>query len=115
MELADANGLSPEAAFEKKWALTLIDRALDRLRQEMAESGKAVQFETLKPWLIGSSEMSPSDAAHALQMNENALKVAIHRIRRRFGEMIKSEIAQTVHDPKDQELELNELIVALSR
>ncbi len=115
IDVPDRNAVSPEAAFEKQWALTLIDRALHQLQTEMSLSDKAAQFETLKPWLTGNIESSQSSIAAALGMNENAVKVAIHRLRRRFRELVKGEIAHTVTDPTEQAAELTDLIAALGR
>lgn len=115
MDVADPNAPSPEAAFEKQWALTLLDRALDQLQTEMTAAAKAAHFEILKPWLTGNIAESQAAAAMSLGMNENAVKVAIHRLRRRFKDLVTLEIARTVTDPSDQEAELADLIKALSR
>ena len=115
IDVPDPNAISPEAAFEKQWALTLLDRALHQLQTELTLADKAAQFEALKPWLTGNVEESQADVAQSLGMNENAIKVAIHRLRRRFRELVKAEIAHTVHDPSDQERELRDLIAALGR
>ncbi len=115
IDVSDPNTVSPEAAFEKQWALTLLDRALHQLQTEMTLADKSAQFELLKPWLTGNVEESQAAVAQSLGMNENAIKVAIHRLRRRFRELVKAEIAHTVHDPSDQERELRDLISALGR
>ena len=115
IDVPDPNAVSAEAAFEKQWALTLIDRALHQLQTEMTLANKVAQFETLKPWLTGNVESSQATAALSLGMNENAIKVAIHRLRRRFRELVKAEIAHTVIDPAEQAAELADLIAALGR
>ena len=115
IDVADPNAVSPEAAFEKQWALTLLDRALHQLQTELTLADKSAQFETLQPWLTGNVEESQAAVAQSLGVNENAIKVAIHRLRRRFRELVKAEIAHTVHDPSDQERELRDLIAALGR
>lgn len=115
IDVADPNAVSPEAAFEKQWALTLLDRALHQLQTELTLADKAAQYEMLKPWLTGNVEESQAAVAQSFGMNENAIKVAIHRLRRRFRELVKAEIAHTVHDPSDQERELRDLIAALGR
>lgn len=114
LDVPDSKAVSPEAAFEKQWAITLLDRALAQLQSEMTLAGKSVQFEALKPWLTGNIAQPQSVAAAALGINENAVKVAIHRLRRRFKELVKAEIAQTVTDPAEQEAELSDLIAALT-
>lgn len=114
LQVADRNAPSPDREFDRKWALTLLDRALAALAQEQQTSGKAAQFEALKPWLTGDTEnLSQADAADALRINEGAVKVAIHRLRRRFREFIKNEIGRTVSDPAQVDAELHCLMEAL--
>ena len=114
LQLADPNAPSPDREFDRKWALTLLARALVALAQEHEASGKADQFEALNPWLSGDTEnISQAEAAAQLGMNEGAVKVAIHRLRRRFREVIKGEIGQTVSDPVQVEVELHDLLEAL--
>jgi len=114
LQLPDPNAPSPDREFDRKWALTLLDRALAALAQEHAASGKADQFEALKPWLSGDTEnISQAEAAARLGVNEGAVKVAIHRLRRRFREVIKSEISQTVSDSAQVDAELHCLLEAL--
>ena len=100
-------------AFDRDWALALIARALSSLEQEHAH--KADFFQTLKPWLDGGSDASQADAAAELGMNETAVKVAIHRLRARFRELIRSEVAATVNDPAEVAEELRHLISVASR
>lgn len=99
-------------AFDREWALTLIGRALATLESEHA--GKPQLFHTLKPWLDGGAEISQADAASALGMSENAVKVAIHRLRVRLRELIRAEIAATVNDPAEAADELRHLIAVAS-
>jgi RNA polymerase sigma factor (sigma-70 family) len=114
LQLADPNAPSPEREFDRKWALTLLDRALAALAREHEASGKAGHFEALKPWLSGDTEhISQAEAAARLGENEGAVKVAIHRLRRRFREVIKQEIGQTVSDPAQVDAELHCLLEAL--
>ena len=98
--------------FDREWAFTVIARALTALEAEQAE--KAAQFATLKPWLDGGAECSQADAARALGMNENAVKVAIHRLRVRFRELIRAEVNATVNTPADAADELRHLIAIAS-
>ena len=99
-EVADANAPAPDLEFDRKWALTLLDRALAKLANEHEADGKRQQFETIKPWLTGDSDdISQASAAATLGVNEGAVKVAIHRLRRRFRELVKLEIGQTLRDP----------------
>jgi RNA polymerase sigma-70 factor (ECF subfamily) len=106
----------PDAFFDRQWALTILDRALAVLAAEHQAAGKTAQFETLKPWLTGDTEqLSQADAARRLAVNEGAVKVAIHRLRKRFRELVKAEIAQTVGRDGDLQGELNYLLEVLSR
>ena len=114
LQLADPNAPSPDREFDRKWALTLLARALAALAQEHEASGNADYFEALKPWLSGDTEnISQAEAAARLGVNEGAVKVAIHRLRRRFREVIKNEIGQTVSDPAQVDAELHCLLEAL--
>jgi acyl-CoA synthetase (AMP-forming)/AMP-acid ligase II len=104
--------LDDTLAFDREWALALIGRSLASLEMEHAE--KEDLFIALKPWLDGSSTASQADAAQALGMSETAVKVAIHRLRVRFRELIRAEIAATVSDPADIAGELSHLIAIAS-
>jgi RNA polymerase sigma factor (sigma-70 family) len=115
LQLPDA-ARSPDLEFDRKWALTLLDRALATLAREHADAGKASQFEALKPWLTGDSDqLSQAQAARQLELNEGAVKVAIHRLRRRFRELVNAEIAHTVPDTSSVQQELQHLFEALGR
>jgi RNA polymerase sigma-70 factor (ECF subfamily) len=114
LQIADPQAESPDTAFDRQWALTVLARALDVLEKEMAASGKAEQFTVLKPWLTGDAQnVRQADAAAALGMSENSVKVAIHRLRKRFREAVKEEIAHTVGDPAQVQEEMDSLIAAL--
>jgi RNA polymerase sigma factor (sigma-70 family) len=114
LELPDANAPAPDREFDRKWAFTLLDRALTTLATEHQAEGKGAQFEALKPWLTGDAEdISQADAARQLGLNEGAVKVAIHRLRRRFREVIKNEIGQTVSTRAQVDDELRHLLQAL--
>lgn len=92
-------------AFDREWAFTLIARALAALEAE-----KPAHFPTLKPWLDGGADCSQANAARTLGMSETAVKVAIHRLRTRFRELIRAEVAATVMEPADVAGELRHLI-----
>ena len=114
LQLADPKVPSPDREFDRKWALTLLDRVLALLAQEHEVSGRGDHFETLKPWLTGDTEgISQAEAAIKLGMNEGAVKVAIHRLRRRFRELMKNEIGRTVSDGAQVDAELHYLLEAL--
>ncbi len=110
VELTDGAAISADdvLAFDRDWSLALIARALAALEAEHA--GKAEIFAALKPWLDGGAESSQADVAAALGMSATAVKVAIHRLRVRFRELIRQEISATVDDPADAADELRHLI-----
>lgn len=100
--------------FDRQWALTLIARALEIVGGELRDAGKAAHFDALKPWLTGeSAALSQADAAQQLGVSEGAVKVAIHRLRQRFRETVKAEIAQIVRDPAEVDEELRHLVAVL--
>jgi RNA polymerase sigma-70 factor (ECF subfamily) len=114
LELADPNTPSPDREFDRQWALTLLDRALVALADEHKTAGKAHHFEALKPWLSGDTEgISQAEAAARLGINEGAVKVAIHRLRRRFRELLKAEISRTLSDRTQVDAELHYLLEVL--
>lgn len=116
IQLPDPNATAPDHEFDRKWALTLLDRALGSLQEEHQRAGHEKQFELLKPWLTGDTDnLSQADAARELSMNEPAVKVAVHRLRKRFRELIKTEIRETLHDPSQVNHELDYLISVLAK
>ncbi len=103
-----------ERAFDRQWALTLIARALEITEAELSDAGKVEHFDVLKPWITGGGEPFPQAAAvQQLGLSEGAVKVAIHRLRQRFREAVKAEIAQTVPTPADIDDELRHLLAVL--
>ncbi|MBN8457673.1 MAG: sigma-70 family RNA polymerase sigma factor [Verrucomicrobia bacterium] len=105
--------LDDTLVFDREWALTLIGRALAALEAE--NGAKAGWFATLRPWLDGGAQQSQAEAARALGMSETAVKVAIHRLRERFRELVRAEVAATVDDPSEVSGELRHLIAAAGR
>ncbi|HEY0549678.1 MAG TPA: sigma-70 family RNA polymerase sigma factor [Verrucomicrobiae bacterium] len=115
LEIPDREVSGPERDFDRKWALTVLDRALATLSAEHAGPDVRKQFEVLKPWLTGDNEnLSQADAARQLGVSESTVKVAIHRLRKRFRELVKAEIRQTMNDPAQVADELACLVAALS-
>jgi RNA polymerase sigma factor (sigma-70 family) len=113
--IPDTSKPSPHITFDREWAVNVLARAFEVLKRECEQSGTSREFETLKPWLTGESVgRSQADAARELGMNEGGVRVAIHRLRRRFRELVKAEIAQTVSEPRDVTEEMRYLIEALS-
>lgn len=114
-EIEDPGAEVSDTYFDRQWALALMDRALGLLAQEFTTEGKQAQFEGLKPWLVGDSAgVSQAEAAARLGMSEGALKVAIHRLRKRFREVLREEISQTVGDPGAVDGELRYLVEVLT-
>jgi DNA-directed RNA polymerase specialized sigma24 family protein len=112
--MPDESVLSPDAAFDRQWALTVLARALEALRQECAAEGRAEFFEQVKPWLTGDAAHGDQTAlAASCGMNANALKVVVHRLKRRFRELLKIEVAGTLDDPGLVEAEMRALFAAL--
>jgi RNA polymerase sigma factor (sigma-70 family) len=116
LQIRDPVGPAPDMVFDRQWAITLIEHALDGLAGELAEAGKAAQFETLKPWLLGEvPSLSQTDAARKLGLSEGAVKVAVHRLRKRFRELLRAEIAQTVSNPAQVGEELHYMVEVLAQ
>ena len=114
--LVDEDGLSPDAAFDRQWALTVLDRAMESLRRESRAEGKEEMFEKLHPWLTGQAEHGEqAELAAALHMNMNSLKSAVHRLKHRFRSLVREEIAATLEDPSIAEEEMSVLFIALKR
>jgi RNA polymerase sigma-70 factor (ECF subfamily) len=108
------SNLTPEKLFERRWALALLDQVLARLREESVRAGKGELFETLKLALTG--EKTPARHAQlgqALGMSPGAVKVAVHRLRRRYRELLREEIAHTLDEPAQVEEEIRDLFAAL--
>jgi RNA polymerase sigma-70 factor (ECF subfamily) len=107
--------LTPEKIFEQHWAMLMLDRALQTLRQEFATAGKTRQFEGLKACLTGNGpEEHYRELGAGLGMSEGAVKTAVRRMRHRFGETLRAQVAQTVADPAEVEDELRYLFSVVS-
>jgi DNA-directed RNA polymerase specialized sigma24 family protein len=108
-----ADNLSPDKLYDRAWAVTLLERVIIRLRDENAGEGKAVVFEQLKPFLMsGKGALPYAHAAVPLQMTESAVRVAVHRLRRRYRELLREEIAQTLSHPDQVDEEMRALLSA---
>lgn len=111
LQLPDPGAPSPDREFDRKWALALLERALEALAKEHEADGKAEQFEVLKSWLTGDADdLTQAEAARRLGVSQGAVKVAVHRLRRRFREVIKNEIAQTLSNRAHVDEELRYLL-----
>ena len=107
--------LTPEEIFERRWAFTVIDRAVRRLREDSERRGSLARFERLKEFLTGAGSDSYREAASDLGMTEDAVKAAVHRLRRRYGEMLRREVEETVADPSQVDDEIRDLLGVIGR
>ena len=105
----------PEKLYEKRWAGTLLDLTLNRLREDYTASGREQLFDELKVYVWGErSSASYSEVAAHLQLSEGAVKVAVHRLRQRFRDLLRAEIANTVADEHEVDEELRHLITVIA-
>jgi RNA polymerase sigma factor (sigma-70 family) len=110
-----AGGLSPEQIYEKRWAATLLEGALARVRAEFDPAERRELFDQLKPHLWGEDEATPyAQLATRFHMTVSAIKVTVHRLRRRYREVLREEIAQTVANAAEIDGEIQYLIQAMS-
>ena len=105
---------TPERIYERRWALSVLDRVVEKLRNEFVQHGRPDHFERLKVFLLGQSDAPYGALAQELNTSEGALKVAIHRLRKRYRELFRQEIADTVADPAEVEAELRYLAAVLT-
>jgi RNA polymerase sigma-70 factor (ECF subfamily) len=110
-----AHDETPERIFERRWALSVLDRVVERLRNEFVQHGRPEHFERLKVFLLGQSDAPYAALAREVNTSEGALKVAIHGLRKRYRELFRQEIADTVADPAEVESELRYLAAVLTR
>ena len=110
-----AHDETPERIFERRWALSVLDRVVEALRNEFVQHGRPDHFERLKVYLLGQSDAPYAALAREMKTSEGALKVAIHRLRKRYRELFRQEIADTVADPAEVESELRYLATVLTR
>lgn len=107
------DGITPDQLYERRWAMTLLDQAMARLETEYRRAGKAKLFDALHGSLLGAKEASYSEIGGGLGLAEGAVKVAAHRLRKRFRNHLRDEIAATVGEEADVDAELQELFAAL--
>jgi len=106
-----ADPVTPEQVYDRRWALTLLDTVLARLAQEQSDAGKEQIFTQLKDHLWGEArETGYAEMAERLGMTEGAVKVTVHRLRRRLRDLLREEVAQTVASGEDVDEELRHLI-----
>ena len=110
-----ASNLTPEKLYERRWALSLFDRALGRLREQYVAAGKTIFYDRLKTFLSGEA----GDGEYArlgaeLGLSTGAVAAAVHRLRQHYRELVREEVAQTVETPADVEEEVRSLLAALT-
>jgi RNA polymerase sigma-70 factor (ECF subfamily) len=111
-----ADERTPEEAFDKGWAVAQLEQVLERLRDETGDAQAAARFEALSGFLTGEAEdVRYKDVAKSLGMSEGAVKVAVHRLRQRFGDVLRDEVARTLADPADVDNEIRHLFAAVQR
>ena len=114
-QIQPAHELSPDKLYDRAWAIVVLERVITRLRDESDAEGKASQYEQLKTFLmVGRNEIPHARVAAELQMTEGAVRVAVHRLRRRYRELLREEIAQTLADPAQADEEMQALFSALA-
>ena len=112
----DASSLPADEIFDRQWALTLLEHAVNRLKAEFAAAGKAEDFEALKGSLLaGRGTLDYAALAQQLRVGEATARVAVHRLRKRFREVFREEITLTLVDGADVEEEVRHLAAALAR
>ena len=114
---ATDDGSSPHAVFERQWAIRLMERTLGRLREEYVARGQAATFEELQPFLTSTPSAQtpiPTHNASRPAMTSDARRMAVHRLRVRFGELLRAEVADTVGDLADVDDELRHVLQILS-
>jgi RNA polymerase sigma-70 factor (ECF subfamily) len=106
--------LTPEEIFERRWALTLLERVMEKLKQELSDAGRGEEFEKLKGFLTGDGPKVPyRQVALELRTTEEAVKTSVHRLRQRFGTLLRQEIAETVSTPEEIDDEVRHLLKKL--
>lgn len=105
----------PAELFEREWALAALERTGQKLRAEAVAAGNERRFDRLQPFLGGTADDRYSDAAADLGLSENAVKASVARLRSRFGELLREEIAPTVERAEEIDEELRDLLAALQR
>ena len=110
-----ADGMTPDLAFDRRWAETILEQALEKLRQENIARGKERVYETLKPCLAADAGDDYAALGRELTMTPGAIAVAMHRLRLRLRELVRAAVADTVGSASDLEEEMRNLLAILSR
>ena len=108
--------MSAEKIYERRWATAVLEAAMVQLRAEVTAAGKAEQFEHLRVCVVGDSKPGDYEAvANTLKMSAGAVAVAVHRLRRRFRDLVREEVAHTVAQPQEIDDEMRHLLAVLSQ
>jgi RNA polymerase sigma-70 factor (ECF subfamily) len=114
MDPADS-ALTPDRLFERQWAMAVLERAMQSLREDSIRSGDPVRFDLLKLYLTGEEPAVPyREVAAELGLSESAVKVAVHRMRVRFGQVLREVIAETVVSPEEIDDEIRYMLTSLA-
>jgi len=114
LQLTDEKSVPPDLAFDRQWAITVLDDTLHDLKSEMRSEGKIDLFKLIKPWLTGDADAtSQASIAAQLGMSADSVKTAVHRLRKRFRTLMKKRISDTLEDSAQTEEELTHLKMAL--
>jgi len=115
LDVADPHGFPPDTFFDHQWAVAIVEKAMSVLQTESQDHGETERFVVLRRWLIASEDRAIAiEAARSLDMTDGAFKVAVHRLRRRFRQVVQEQIAGTVDGPEALQGELDYLIQALT-
>lgn len=115
-QLAEEREANPEEAYDRHWVKTLLNRVVNRLRNEFESVGQGERFQVLKMYLLaGEASLPYAEAAETLNSSESAVKSAIYKLRQRYREMIRSEVAQTLSDPTQVDDEIRHLMRAFGK
>ncbi len=113
-KLEPVDTLTPDQIFERRWGLTMMERAMERLEVETASGSNPAQFEQLKGYVTGAgAETSYREVAEQIGMTEGAIKTAVHRMRTRYGRLLREEIGETVADPSEIDDEVRHLLAVV--
>jgi len=114
-EIASSGESNPDKVYDREWAVALLAKVIERLQAECEAEGRAMQFAELKTFLTaGKGALPYAGAARALGMDEGAVRVAVHRLRKRYRQLLRDEIAQTLSDPAQVGEEMRALFGAFA-
>ena len=113
--LSDVKELGPDDAYQRAWALTLLEQAMDELEGRFMARGDVERWNLMKPYLNGDSEAGLREGADLLGITENAFTVAIHRLRRDFSKVLRKLVADTLNDPSEVQEELHFMVTLLQK